>query len=199
MTKIKLCGLTRPEDIEKANELKPDYIGFVFYDKSSRNVSRQQAAELKALLDPSIQAVGVFVNPEPAYVADLLKDGVIDIAQLHGSEDNAFIETLRALAPGKTIIQAFKINLSEDTELANSSAADYVLLDSGAGSGETFDWSLIRKVTRPYFLAGGLHPGNVTDAVQELHPFAVDVSSGIETDGLKDPEKMQLFVERART
>lgn len=198
MTKIKLCGLTRPCDIQQVNRLKPDYIGFVFWEGSKRNVTEEQAADLKKLLDPSVQAVGVFVDSDPEYVAELLEKGIIDIAQLHGNEDNSYIEKLRALVPGKEIIQAFKIRIRLDAAAANASSADTVLLDSGTGSGQTFDWSLIRTINRPYFLAGGLNPENIAEAVQALHPFAVDVSSGIETEEVKDPEKMRSFVEQVR-
>lgn len=198
MTAIKLCGLTRPCDIDTVNKLKPEYIGFVFFAKSIRNISREQAAELKKKLDPAIQAVGVFVDPDLDFVEGMLRDGIIDGAQLHGKEDEAYISQLRSLAPGKLIIKAYKVRTTEDLALANASSADYVLLDSGTGSGETFDWSLIHGIERPYFLAGGLGPDNVARAVADLNPFAVDVSSGIETDGVKDPEKMSCFVEQVR-
>ncbi len=198
MTAVKLCGMTRACDIEKANELKPEYIGFVFFEKSRRAVTKEQAAELRTLLDPSIRAVGVFVDPDPAFAAELLNEGIIDAAQLHGHEDSEYIRNLRALAPDSRIIQAVKVRTAEDIRKAEESIADDVLLDSGAGSGETFDWSLIRSIQRPYFLAGGLGPDNVQEAVGQLHPYAVDVSSGIETDGLKDPEKMERFVQLVR-
>lgn len=199
MTVIKLCGMTRACDIEVVNELKPDYIGFVFWERSKRNVTREQAHELKKLLDPDIRVAGVFVDPDMDFVAGLLTDGIIDVAQLHGKEDAAYIQKLRELAPGKEIIKAFKIRSLEDVALANADSADYVLLDSGTGSGKTFDWSLLQGITRPYFLAGGLSPENVEQAVKDLHPYAVDVSSGIESDGLKDPEKMRQFVKLVRS
>ncbi len=198
MTRIKLCGLTRPADIQQVNELKPDYIGFVFWERSKRNVTKEQAAELKKLLDPSIQAVGVFVDSDPDFVAGLLRDEFIDAAQLHGHEDDDYIQKLRTLAPGKTVIKAFKIRTPEDVAAANASSADLVLLDSGTGSGKVFDWSLLQHIKRPYLLAGGLAPENVRQAVEELHPYGVDVSSGIETEGAKDPDKMQHFTEQVR-
>lgn len=198
MTAIKLCGLTRACDIDTVNELLPDYIGFVFWDRSKRNISREQAKVLKEALNPSIQAVGVFVDPDIDFVAGLLKDGIIDVAQLHGKEDEDYISRLRSLAPGKLVIKAYKVRTPEDVTRANASSADYVLLDSGTGSGKAFDWSLIREISRPYFLAGGLGVDNVAQAVEDLQPFAVDVSSGIETDGVKDPEKMRRFVEQVR-
>ena len=197
MTGIKLCGLSRPCDIEAANALLPEYIGFVFAEKSRRRVTFEQAAELKKLLDPGIKAVGVFVNECPETVAQLLNADIIDLAQLHGDEDGDYIKRLRALSP-KPIIQAFRISGAEDLLYAAGSSADYVLLDSGAGTGTAFDWDIIRNIDRPYFLAGGLDPKNVGKAVRTLHPYAVDVSSGIETGGLKDRGKMAEFTAAVR-
>lgn len=198
MTKIKLCGLTRPCDIQTANRLLPDYIGFVFAPKSRRYVTPEQAAELRGLLNPDLTAVGVFVNEPPKTVAELLDCGVIDIAQLHGTEDEEYISALRALTD-KPLIQAFRIDTEQDIAAAENSTADYVLLDSGnGGTGTVFDWSLIRRLKRPYFLAGGLTADNVGGAVASLHPYAVDVSSGIETGGVKDEDKMTRFVHAVR-
>lgn len=197
MTKIKLCGLKRPQDMEAANALGPDYIGFVFAAKSKRAVTPEQAAKLRALLRPGILAVGVFVNEAPETVARLLHEGVIDLAQLHGSEDEAYIHRLRQLTE-KPLIRAFRIQTEADLGPVAACSADLVLLDSGAGSGATFDWSLLEGVRRPYFLAGGLGPENVVAAVRALHPYGVDVSSGIETEGAKDPAKMAAFVQAVR-
>lgn len=197
MTKIKLCGLSRPCDIDVANEVKPEYIGFVFAKKSSRYLVPEQAAELKKMLSPDIQAVGVFVNEKPEVIASLLNNGTIDIAQLHGGEGEGYIKKLRQLTD-KPLIRAFRIQSAEDIADTENSSADYVLLDSGAGTGFVFDWELIRNIRRPYFLAGGLAPDNVGSAVNKFHPFAVDVSSGIETDGVKDKSKMAAFVAAVR-
>lgn len=197
MTKIKFCGLTRLEDIKAANELKPDYIGFVFWPKSKRNVTREQAASLKSGLDTSIKAVGVFVDEDIEVVKSLLEGGIIDIAQLHGSENDAYIDDLKK-ASGKEVIKAFKVRSEDDLVRAESSHADHVLLDAGMGDGITFDWSLLGKISRPYYLAGGLYPENAADAVRTLHPYAVDVSSGIETDGKKDMAKMAAFAANVR-
>ena len=197
MTKIKLCGLSRPCDIDMANELKPDYIGFVFAKKSKRYVEPEKAAQLKALLDPEIRAVGVFVDEAPEIVADLLNSGIIDLAQLHGNEDEAYIKSLRQRTD-QPIIKAFQIKTQTDIAEAERCSADHILLDSGAGTGVLFDWSLLKNVKRPYFLAGGLSPGNAREAVRLLHPYAVDVSSGIETDGLKDREKAAAFIAAVR-
>lgn len=197
MTKIKLCGLSRLCDIEAANGLKPDYIGFVFASKSKRYVTYEKATELKSRLSPEIQAVGVFVNEHPQDVAKLLQNGIIDIAQLHGDEDEDYITQLRLLTD-KPIIKAFRIETANDIKTAKQSTADYILLDSGAGTGTVFDWGLVKSIRRPYFLAGGLDARNVADAVKALHPFAVDVSSGIETNGYKDKIKMAAFVAAVR-
>lgn len=197
MTKVKLCGLTRFCEIETVNKLKPEYIGFVFSQKSRRYVTEEKAAELKAMLDSTIKAVGVFVNEEPEAVARLLNSGVIDMAQIHGTEGEDYVKGLRALTD-KPIIKAFRIGKEEDIRLAEKSGADYVLLDSGAGTGRVFDWKLIRNMERPYLLAGGLETGNVETAVKRLKPYAVDVSSGIETGGVKDRIKMAAFVAAVR-
>ena len=197
MTKIKFCGLSRSCDIEAANELKPEYVGFVFAKKSKRYVTPEKAKELKQLLDPEIKAVGVFVNENPERAALLLNNNVIDIAQLHGSEDEDYIRQLRNLTD-KSIIKAFRIETAGDIADTESCTADYVLLDSGAGTGTVFDWKLIQDIRRPYFLAGGLGVHNVKNALKSLHPFAVDVSSGIETNGVKDKIKMTEFAAAVR-
>ena len=196
--KIKLCGLTRPCDIEAVNELQPDYIGFVFAKKSRRYVSPEKAEELKAMLAPGIQAVGVFVNEEPEQIVSLLEAGTIDVAQLHGQEGEREIRRLRELTD-HPLIQAFRIDTEQDVERANDSTADYVLLDSGAGgTGTVFDWDLLQAIRRPYILAGGLDTENLGTVKAKLNPYGIDVSSGIETDGYKDKEKMTAFVAAAR-
>ena len=196
--KIKLCGLTRSCDIEAVNELQPDYIGFVFAKKSRRYVSSEKAVELKAMLAPEIQAVGVFVNEEPEQIVSLLEAGTIDVAQLHGQEGEREIRRLRELTD-HPLIQAFRIDTEQDVERANASTADYVLLDSGAGgTGTVFDWDLLQAIRRPYFLAGGLDTENLGTVKAKLNPYGIDVSSGIETDGYKDKEKMTAFVAAAR-
>lgn len=197
MTKIKLCGLSRSCDIEAANNLKPEYIGFVFAPKSKRYVAPEKAMKLKQMLAQKIQAVGVFVNEQPQNIAKLLQDGIIDIAQLHGAEDEDYITQLRQLTD-KLIIKAFRIETASDIEKVEQSTADYILFDSGAGTGTVFDWDLIQNIKRPYFLAGGLGVDNVESAVGTLHPYAVDVSSGIETNGVKDKTKMAAFVVAVR-
>lgn len=197
MTKIKICGLRREQDIRYANELMPDYIGFVFLKGKMRYVTFEEAARLRSLLDPAIPAVGVFVNEPAENVIRLLQAGTIQIAQLHGQEDEAYAEELRR-AGDHCIIRAFAVRSSEDIHRAFAFPADYPLLDNGKGTGETFDWSLFQEQEKPFFLAGGLSPENVKEAVERFHPYAVDVSSGVETDGFKDYEKMKAFMDAVR-
>ena len=197
MTKLKMCGLSRIEDIQAANAIKPDYIGFVFAEISKRRVSALEASKLKSKLDPEIKAVGVFLDDKLDFVASMLNLGIVDLVQLHGSEDEAYFEKVREIT-NKPIIKAFIIRSKEDVERAERSTADYILLDGGKGQGKAFDWSLLKDIKRPYFLAGGLNPENVGDAVKALKPYAVDVSTGIETDGVKDREKMTAFAGAVR-
>ena len=197
MSKIKLCGLSRKCDIEWVNSLKPEYIGFVFWSKSKRNVPPEKAKQLKDLLSPDIKAVGVFVDEPIENVAELLNDNIIDIAQLHGGEDEEYIKKLRTLSD-KPIIKAFLLKSEIDAERAEKSTADYILVDSGTGTGKSFDWELLKNISRPYFLAGGLCCENISQAITALDPYAVDVSSGIETNGCKDKNKMAAFVAAVR-
>ena len=205
--KIKICGLRRKEDIEAVNEIKPDLIGFVFVKGRKRFVSFEEARILKADLSEDIKAVGVFINEDVETVAELLNDKTIDIAQLHGDEDNDYIDRLRELikesgndrVPERTlVIRAFQIRSKEDIIKVEGSHADMILLDSGTGSGEVFDWQLLKDVKRPFFLAGGLDVTNIETAINEIDPYGVDVSSGVETEGFKDRIKMTDFVGAVR-
>ena len=191
--KLKFCGLTREADIRAANETRPDYIGFVFAE-SRRRVTDEQAARLRALLSPGIQAVGVFVNDDPTHIALLANRGVIDLIQLHGSESAAYIQRLRTMTAAP-IICALRVGKQTDIKRAESNLVDFLLLDTYTkdaygGSGRTFDWSLIGEVGKPYFLAGGLNESNIPRAMR-TGAYALDLSSGIETDGVKDAEKMR--------
>ncbi len=200
MTKIKICGLKRPEDIQAVNETKPDFAGFVIeVPKSRRNVSAEQVRELAKGLSEQIQAVGVFVNAPIELVAGLLNDGTLALAQLHGSEDEAYIRELRQRTD-KPLIQAFSIRTKADMDRALQSTADYLLLDQGGGgTGQCFDWSLVPELTRPFFLAGGLGVSNLSEAISQVKPWAVDLSSSLETDGVKDPAKMRAAVKLVRS
>lgn len=197
MTKIKICGMMSPQDAEFLNAVQPDYAGMILSPGFRRTVPRETAAAIRRTLDSRIPAVGVFVDAEPAEIAAFLHDGIIQIVQLHGHEDAAFIAVLRQYIDAP-VWQAFRIRNAEDVQRAEQSMADYVLLDSGTGSGKVFDWSLLSGIRRPFFLAGGLNPENAAEAVGTLHPYAVDVSSGVETDGRKDPQKMRAFIEAVR-
>lgn len=198
MTRIKLCGLQSLNDIIAANAVQPDYIGFVFAKTSKRFVTPQTAEQLRKKLDSKIAVVGVFVNEPVEVVAALLNKGIIDMAQLHGTESEEYITLLRKKTD-KKLIKAFSINEANDLQAAYACSADYILLDSGSGgTGKSFDWSILQSFDRPYFLAGGLNITNVSEAVSRLHPYAVDVSSGVETDGRKDDIKMAAFVNAVR-
>lgn len=197
MTKIKLCGLTRPCDIECVNELLPEYIGFVFAPKSRRYISPEKAEVLREHIDDRITPVGVFVDENIDVIADLVKREIIDVVQLHGNESEKYITGLRRVIDCP-VIKAFRIESEADIASANQSSADYVLLDSGGGTGKVFGHSLLKDIARPYFLAGGLTPENVETAIKQLAPFAVDASSSLETDGFKDKIKMTAFVNAVR-
>ena len=193
--KIKFCGMKTISDIEAANALHPDYIGFVLTEGFKRTISAETAKELKAALAADIKAVGVFVDEDIETVAAFVNNGTIDIAQLHGKEDEEYIRKLRFLMDAE-IIKAFRIKSEDDVKAAVVSSADHILLDAGTGEGRTFEWELIKDIDRPYILAGGLNPENIGLAVETLHPYGVDVSSGIETASHKDIAKMEAFLHR---
>ena len=199
MTKIKICGIKNDADVEVINRMLPEYTGFMFYEKSKRYISVEQAAGLREKLDKRVKTAGVFVNEDPEKIKEIARTGIIDIIQLHGSENDGYINAVKS-GTGLPVIQAFRIDGPDDIGKAERSAADMVLLDSGSGgTGTSFDWSLIRDIGRDYFLAGGLSPENVEEAIRAVSPFAVDVSSGVETDGIKDAEKIEEFIRRARS
>lgn len=248
MTKIKFCGMMREADIEAANEIMPDFVGFVFAPNRKRYVSKDKAAELKRKLNPSIKAVGVFVDAPVTDIVSLVKDKVINVIQLHGSEDEVYVQALKTeldvcgedcflnqssphYLEQVSIVKACRIESAQDLKNALEFPSDYLLLDNGqGGTGEKFDWELLKVVIqhsdlqdcqesitsnyhpqksendeiehinhfRNYFLAGGLDAQNVAEAISELQPYAVDVSSGIETEGIKDIQKMKAFAAAVR-
>lgn len=196
MTRVKMCGLRSEADVRAVLDLRPDFAGFILSGGFRRSISRETFAELSAMLIGSgIKRVGVFVN-EPLDSIIGFTD-YIDVIQLHGSEDEDYICSLRKFTD-KPIIKAFTIRSEADIEAARASSADYVLLDSGTGTGSTFDHSLIADIDRPFFLAGGLTAENVSEAIRRFEPFAVDASSSLETEGIKDKTKMAAFAEAAR-
>ena len=199
MTRIKICGLSRPCDVAFVNEARPDWCGFIIdFPRSHRSVTPRQALALRRQLAPGIVPVGVTVDQPVEAVAELLKSGVVDVAQLHGTEDESYLAALRALAPGHPLWKAFTLRTPDDLTAALASGADMILLDSSKGTGQTFDWSLLRGVARPFLLAGGLTPENIPRAVRAVHPWGVDLSSGVETDRRKDRDKILAAVAAAR-
>jgi phosphoribosylanthranilate isomerase len=192
--RIKICGLFRNEDIDYVNEARPDYAGFVFA-KSRRQVSTVLAQHLRFRLADEIVPVGVFVNAPVAEVATLYQNGTISIAQLHGGEDEGYISRLKKMCPAdskRPSIRIIKVINSDDLKNGiPQTTADYYLVDSGAGTGKSFDWRRLNsiKFEKPWFLAGGIDIKNIEQAAA-LNPFAVDISSGAETDGIKDREKI---------
>jgi phosphoribosylanthranilate isomerase len=198
--RIKICGLSRPEDIACANDVRPDFVGFVFAPASRRCITPERAAALRAALASGIDAVGVFVDQPPEFIASLLASRTIDWAQLHGHESPDYIARLRALAPsGARLIQAFSVRTPDDIARAAASPADLVLLDHGSGgTGAAFDWTLAAGFPRPYLLAGGITPANAADAIRAARPWGLDASSSLETDHLKDPAKIRAFVSAIR-
>lgn len=197
MTKIKLCGIQRYEDIDVVNELLPDYIGFIFAKKSKRFISYDRAKSLKIRLDKRVKAVGVFVNESIENIIYLVRNDIIDLIQLHGDEDGEYISKLKKYV-NTPVIKAFKIKSKADINTLYKEGSDFILLDAGAGDGKTLDESILKDFKGDYFLAGGLSPDNISEKINTLHPFGVDVSSGIETDGKKDADKMRKFVKLVR-
>ena len=190
--KIKICGLRRREDILAVNEAKPDYCGFIIeFPKSFRSVTADEVRDLVKDLIQEIQPVGVFIDAPMELVRSLLDDGTLALAQLHGQENESYIRELKTYTD-KPIIKVFSIKTAEDIEKALQSPADYILLDQGSGgTGQAFDWSLVGEIERPWFLAGGLSAENLDEAIEKMTPWAVDISSGVETDRKKDPEKVR--------
>ena len=203
MTKIKICGLTRTEDIEMVNEFLPDYIGFVFA-KSRRQVSAEQAKELKNKLRPAIKAVGVFVNEKPENIAEIANQGIIDLIQIHGDEDAAYCAQLRKLTQAP-IIKVVRVEREDDLAGIEEFDCDYYLFDTLSskeygGTGKAFDHSLLynKEIKKPFFVAGGLNQDNVAAAIEVIKPFGVDTSGGVETDGIKDVNKIKEFIKQGR-
>lgn len=199
MIKVKICGLMRPEDIDAVNEYRPDFAGFILARGRRRSLTDQQMRKLVRDLDPGIQSVAVFLDQDPEWIAQLAAQDLMDVIQLHGQESNEEIRFLREHTD-KKIIKAFRIDKADDIRRARESEADLVLLDGGdGGTGEVFDWSLLQQMNRPFILAGGLNPENVRSALGQIHPYAVDVSSGVETGRCKDPEKIRRFIHTVRS
>ena len=192
MTKVKICGLSTKEAVKTTVSAGADYIGFVFAP-SKRQVTLEQAAELAKLIPVNVKKVGVFVSPSRADLLEAIEKVGLDLVQVHGQVADDLFEDLPCAS-----IQAVQVD--GDGHVTNSQA-DYLLFDAPvAGSGQTFDWGQLdtTELSQPFFIAGGLNEDNVARAIQYFSPFAVDVSSGVETDGQKDHEKIRRFIERVK-
>ena len=192
MTKVKICGLSTKEAVKTAVSTGADYIGFVFAP-SKRQVTLEQAAELAEIIPANVTKVGVFVSPNRTELLEAIEKVGLDLAQIHGQVANDLFENLPCAS-----IQAVQVDGNGHVP---NSQADYLLFDAPvAGSGQTFDWGRLdtTELAQPFFIAGGLNEDNVEEAIQHFTPFAVDVSSGVETDGQKDHEKIRRFIERVK-
>lgn len=196
--KIKICGLFREEDIRSANTVRPDYIGFVFAE-SRRRISPAQAQRFRKLLHPAVRAVGVFADAPSDEIIRSLDKGIIDMVQLHGNEGREDIRRIQE-ATGKKVIKAVKVYSRADVECQLDSPADYLLFDSGQGTGQTFAWDIVEDIgiKRDFFLAGGISAENIEEACQRVRPYCIDVSSGAEVNGLKDRERMHSLTRALR-
>ncbi len=202
MTKIKICGLTRKEDIEAVNRWLPDYVGFVFC-QSRRRVTPEQAALLKTDLNVRIKAVGVFVNESVPSIVKLCNTCVIDVVQLHGDESEAYIMELKDQIDCP-VIKVVRVQSTEQVRQAEKLSCDLLLLDTYqkaeyGGSGKTFDHSMIPLLEKRFFLAGGLENSNIARVIEKYNPYGVDISSGVETDGIKDEDKIRQIVQTVRS
>jgi len=196
-TELKICGLSRMEDIIAVNRHGADYAGFVFWKNSKRYIDPYQAGELIEYLRSDIKSVGVFLDEPLDNVISAARISGVDMIQLHGHESEEYVEYVKRTLE-RPVIKAYKASEEGALEKAAQSAADYVMIDSGAGSGKKFDWSILKDFKRDYFLAGGLDPDSVGEAIRMLELFAVDVSSGVETDGIKDEKKIEEFINVVR-
>lgn len=196
--KIKICGLSRECDIDYINMYSPEYMGFIFYPKSHRYVDSYKAEYLRQHLDIGITPVGVFVDESVFEIIKLVRSGIIDMVQLHGNESEDDIKTIHD-ATGARIIKAIKVKEGDEISKWNDSEADFLLLDSGMGSGKTFDWNAkIELPSKPFFLAGGINSDNVKQAIDIFSPYCIDLSSSVETDKLKDPVKIKEIIKAIR-
>ncbi len=196
--KIKICGLMSLNDIDCVNEAMPDFIGFIFASKSKRKISFEQAFEMKKALNNNIKSVGVFVDEKIENITYAVNNGLIDLIQLHGKENKDYIKELRTKV-NNPIIKAFKADDNLKNNI-NAAAADYVLIDSinetsFGGTGKTFDWGIIPETDKKIFLAGGLNAQNILKAINMVHPYCVDINSGVETNGRKDKNKITEIIQ----
>lgn len=196
-TELKICGLSRMEDVIAVNRHGADYAGFVFFKKSKRYIDPYKAGELIEFLRSDIKSVGVFLDEPLDSVISTARISGVEMIQLHGHESEEYVEYVKRTLE-RPVIKAFKADEEGALEKALHTTADYVLIDSGAGTGKKFDWNILKDFKREYFLAGGLDPDSVGEAISLLEPFAVDVSSGVETDGIKDEKKIKSFIKAVK-
>ncbi len=196
-TELKICGLSRMEDVIAVNRHGADYAGFVFFKKSKRYIDPYKAGELIEFLRSDIKSVGVFLDEPLDSVISTARISGVEMIQLHGHESEEYVEYVKRTLE-RPVIKAFKADEEGALEKALHTTADYVLIDSGAGTGKKFDWNILKDFKREYFLAGGLDPDSVGEAISLLEPFAVDVSSGVETDGIKDEKKIESFIKAVK-
>lgn len=206
MSLVKICGLTQECDIDYVNKYKPDYIGFIFsynQNRFRRQVPVKQAEKLKEKLNSQIKAVGVFVNEPIEFIVDICNNNTVDVVQLHGEENEAYIINLKKLI-NKPIIKAIRVQSTEQVIKAENLSCDYLLFDtykkdSYGGTGEKFNWDVIpNNIKKPFFLAGGLTAENVSLAISTVKPYCVDLSSSAETNGYKDELKIKHIIEEVR-
>lgn len=216
MPKIKICGIKTFADVEKVNKYLPEYIGFVFAN-TKRFVTDKQAYGMKQALAKTIQSVGVFVDEPIDHVINLCKQGILDVVQLHGTESETYIRELKSKTD-ITVIKAIKVQTVEQVQNLISEEADFILFDTYkkgelGGTGARFSLELLeevfanmkaqKKTIKPYFLAGGLNCQNVTEVIAKMTEsvgcYAVDVSTGVETDGIKDDKKIRQFIQNVRS
>lgn len=200
MSKIKLCGMFREEDIYYANEAKPDFVGFVFAE-SKRKIDFNTAKHFREILLKEIPSVGIFVNHGIEEITKLVNDGIINMVQLHGDENLEYIQEIKKYV-NVPIIKAIRVKDVQDILEGDKWPVDYLLLDtfeqgSMGGTGKIFDWSIIPTISKPYFLAGGINLSNIEEA-NKYGAFCLDTSSGVETDGIKDKNKMIEIVRKIR-
>jgi phosphoribosylanthranilate isomerase len=191
--KIKICGLRRKEDIAIANKYKPDFIGFVFAE-SKRRIDFNQAISFRKNLNKDILVVGVFVDADIQDIIYLIENNVVDMLQLHGNEDEEYIANLKEFDENIKIIKAILVKNKDDIKKWEDSQADYILLDSGKGTGKIFNWDLIGNIKKPFFMAGGIDSGNINEAIK-FNPFGIDLSSGAEENGFKSSKKIAKIME----
>lgn len=196
MARIKICGLMRMEDVEAVNLYRPDYVGFIFA-QSRRRITAGMAENMARRLDDGIQRVGVFVDENREKIAKITESGIINVVQLHGHESDDDVTWL-AKRTGVPIIKSVSVRTSDDIDRYRHNPADYLLWDNGAGgSGEQFDWAHVHDIGRDFFIAGGIDISNIEEALK-FNPYCVDVSSGVETDGYKDPDKIHKIIDIVR-